>query len=126
MRSTAAALAIALIVAVAALVAGAAPASAHATLIGTAPAADGVIDAPPEAVELRFDEPVEVVEDAVQVFGPDGDRVDRGRVEAVDGGATLRAPVDEGPQGTYTVAWRVTNEPDRVWLSSLVTRQATV
>lgn len=120
MRSTAAALATALLVAVTALLAGAAPASAHATLIGTAPAADGVIDAPPEAVELRFDEPVEVVEDAVQVFGPDGERVDRGQVAAVDGGATLRAPVDEGPQGTYTVAWRVTSEDSHTLSGSFV------
>jgi copper transport protein len=119
-RSTAAALVTALLVAVTALVAGAAPASAHATLIGTAPAADGVIDAPPEAVELRFDEQVEVVEDAVQVFGPDGDRVDRGQVEAIDGGATLRAPVDQGPQGTYTVAWRVTSEDGHTLSGSFV------
>jgi copper transport protein len=119
-RSTAAALVTALLVAVTALVGWAAPASAHATLIGTAPAADGVIDAPPEAVELRFDEPVEVVEDAVQVFGPDGGRVDRGQVEAVDGGATLRAPVDQGPQGTYTVAWRVTSEDSHTLSGSFV------
>jgi len=59
-----------------ALLAGADPAVAHATLVGTVPAADEVIDAVPVLVELRFDEAVEVVDDAVRVFGPDGDRVD--------------------------------------------------
>src|SRR5918995_1609250 len=68
-----------------ALLAGADPAVAHATLVGTLPAADVMIDAVPELVELRFDEAVEVVDDAVRVFGPDGDRVDLADVE-VDGG----------------------------------------
>src|ERR687898_2030834 len=74
------------------LLAGADPAVAHATLVGTVPAADEVIDAVPELVELRFDEAVEVVDDAVRVFGPDGNRVDLADVEVDDGGAMLRAP----------------------------------
>ena len=65
---------------------------------------------PRRAVELRFDEPVETVEDAVRVFGPDGQRVDTGTVKTADGGATLRAAVEGDAEGTYTVAWRVTSE----------------
>ena len=107
------------------LAGGAAPAGAHATLIGTNPAADGVVDAVPEAVELRFDEPVELVDDAVQVFGPDGERVDRGTVDTQDGGATLVAPIDGGPQGTYTVAWRVTSEDSHTLSGSFVFHNGT-
>jgi copper transport protein len=102
------------------VVGGAAPAGAHATLVGTAPAADGVIDAAPSEVELRYDEAVETVDGAVRVFGPDGDRVDRATVEATDGGTTLRAPVDGDAEGTYTVAWRVTSEDGHTLSGSFV------
>lgn len=87
------------------LTATARPAMAHATLLSTSPTGDELVARGPAQVELRFDEPVEVVEGAVRVFGPEGERVDRGRVE-VDG-STVRASVDASPQGTYTVAWRV-------------------
>lgn len=105
----------------------AAPAAAHATLIGTVPAADGVIDAVPEVVELRFDEPVETVEGAVQVFGPGGERVDTASVEATDGGATLRAPVEAGTdaEGTYTVSWRVTSADSHTLSGSFVFHNGT-
>jgi copper transport protein len=102
------------------LLAGAGPASAHATLIGTVPGADEVIAAAPGEVELRFDEPVEVLDDAVRVFGPDGERVDRAQVESFEGGAVLRAPIDGGDQGTYTVAWRVTSEDSHALSGSFV------
>ena len=81
------------------------PAMAHATRLVTTPTADETLDRAPSDVELRFDEPVEVVDGAVEVFGPDGERVDEGRVD-VDG-ATLVTPIDGGARGTYTVAWRV-------------------
>lgn len=109
------------------LLGSAPPASAHATLIGTVPAADGMIDAVPEIVELRFDEPVETVEGAVQVFGPEGGRVDTGTVESTDGGATLRTPVEAGTdaEGTYTVSWRVTSEDSHTLSGSFVFHNGT-
>src|SRR3546814_20875572 len=78
---------------------------AHATLLSTVPTGDELLASVPDAVELRFDEPVEVLDGAVRVFGPDGERVDLARVE-VDGPA-LSAPIDAAQRGTYTVAWRV-------------------
>lgn len=120
------ALAAALVAGAALLVGGgASPAGAHATLVGTAPAADGMVEAVPDQVELRFDEPVETVENAVQVFGPDGDRVDLGTVETADGGATLRTPVESDAQGTYTVAWRVTSEDSHTLSGSFVFHNGT-
>ena len=87
------------------LMATARPAMAHATLLSTTPTADELLSRGPDDVELVFDEPVEVVDGAVRVFGPSGERVDRGQVEIDD--TTLRAPIDSDAQGTYTVAWRV-------------------
>lgn len=98
----------------------AAPAGAHATLVGTAPAADAVVEAPPDQVELRFDEPVEAVAGAVRVFGPDGDRVDDGAAELSDGDTTVRAAIDAVQRGTHTVAWRVTSEDSHTISGSFV------
>jgi copper transport protein len=106
-------------------VGAAAPAGAHATLVGTAPAADGVVEAVPTEVELRFDEPVGTVEGAIQVFGPDGNRVDLGTVDTDDGGATLRAPIEADATGTYTVAWRVTSEDSHTLSGSFVFHNGT-
>lgn len=100
------------------VVAGASPASAHATLVATAPAGDEVLSSAPPQVELRFDEPVDVVEGAVRVFGPDGSRADQGQVD-VDG-STLRVAVEDQGEGTYTVAWRVLSEDSHNLESSFV------
>lgn len=118
-------LAAALVAGAALLAGGATPAGAHATLIGTTPGADAMVDAVPDEVELQFDEPVETVENAVQVFGPGGDRVDLGTVELVDGGATVRAPVEADEPGTYTVAWRVTSEDSHTLSGSFVFHNGT-
>ena len=98
----------------------AARAEAHATLIGTTPADDEVIDAVPEQVELRFDEPVEVVEGGIEVIDPAGDRADRGEVEVTEDGAVLVVPIDGDREGTYTVAWRVVSEDSHNLTSSFV------
>ena len=97
-------LVLSMLLATALLLATSSPAMAHATLLSTTPTGDETLERAPDRVELEFDEPVEVVDGAVRVFGPDGERVDSGRVD-VDG-ATLSAPIDGGQRGTYTVAWR--------------------
>lgn len=96
------------------------PAGAHATLVGTDPPADAVVDAPPSVVELRFDEGVETLEDSVRIFGPDGQRVDGGAVETAGGGTILRSPIDGAARGTYTVAWRVTSTDSHTISGSFV------
>lgn len=86
-------------------------ASAHATLVATTPPGDEVINRVPAEVVITFDEAVEVVDGGVRVFGPSGERVDRGLVETEDGGRTVRAPIDDAEaRGTFTVSWRVLSE----------------
>jgi copper transport protein len=96
------------------------PTSAHASLIGTAPAADEVLAAAPGTVDLRFDEPVETAGGAVEVFGPGGGRVDAGRVTTSEGGAVVSTDVAGDDQGTYTVAWRVTSADSHTLSGSFV------
>lgn len=86
------------------------PARAHATLLETSPAGDAVVAAVPSAVELVYSEAVDVGSGGVEVFGPDGDRVDRGSVEMSEDELVVSVPIDDGGEGTYTVAWRVTSE----------------
>ena len=51
----------------------AAPASAHASLQSTSPAQDEVVQTPPKAVVLTFDETVSGGSKALRVFDPKGD-----------------------------------------------------
>lgn len=88
---------------------GGAPAGAHASLQETDPADDTIVEARPEQVSLRFDEPVSASTGGVQVIGPRGNRVERSLGEA-DGGLVLTVSIDDGGQGTYTVAYRVVSD----------------
>ena len=80
---------------------------AHAELLGTTPGAGSVVPGA-QRVVLRFDEPVTVAPDSIEVTDPDGRRVDQGRARAV--GATARVGVRADVGGTYTVAWHVVSD----------------
>jgi copper transport protein len=87
-----------------------APALAHATLVEASPARGGEVPEPPDWVELRFTEPVDAEFDPVVVRDAGGARVDArdGRVDPNDARVVL-ASLDELPEGSYTVEWRVTS-----------------
>lgn len=87
-----------------------APALAHATLVGTSPPRGGSVSEPPGRVELRFTEPVGAEFDPVVVRDASGARVDArdGRVDPNDARVVL-AGLEELPEGSYTVEWRVTS-----------------
>jgi copper transport protein len=118
--ATALALVLGLVAGGALVLGTASPAAAHATLIGSVPADDSDVDGVPATVQLQFDEPVDALDDAVLVYGPDGERVDLGTVELADGGATVLAPIEGDAEGTYTVAWRVSSEDSHTISGSLV------
>ncbi|MFJ5230116.1 FixH family protein [Kitasatospora sp. NPDC088391] len=91
---------------------GATAASAHATLEGTDPAQGSVVATAPAAVTLTFSEGVSLAADSVRVLDPQGNAVDDGRPEHVDGrSSTARVALRQGiANGTYTVAWRAVSE----------------
>jgi copper transport protein len=92
-----------------AVLVAASPASAHAQLQRTVPAATTVVDNAPREVRLTFSEIVEPAESLVLVRSPDG--------QAVSGTHTTRDPADARtlvttlpsglPVGTYSVSWRI-------------------
>ena len=49
-----------------------------------------------------------------QVVDPQGDRVDAGSTRSSCGGTVLTEPVDDGPEGTYTVSFRVLSDDGHV------------
>ncbi|GGX11842.1 transport integral membrane protein [Streptomyces malachitofuscus] len=90
-----------------ALLAGAAPASAHAALTGSDPERGAVVDTAPTQVSLTFSERIAVSDDAVRVLDPKGKRVDKGD-PANPSGTTYSVGLVGGlPDGTYTVAYQV-------------------
>ncbi len=99
---------------------GAAPAAAHASLVGSEPVADAVYDQAPSEVVLTFDDTVDADLGGIQVFGPDGDRVDRGTTEVDAAGLVVSAPLEASTPGTYTVAWSVVSPDSHVISGSFV------
>ena len=86
------------------LVGLATPASAHAHLISTDPAAGATLTVPPSQVRLTFDEPIAQAHLAVE--GPDGARWDDGAPVAADRTVTQQLrPL--GPAGAYAVNYRI-------------------
>ncbi|MGX4690935.1 copper resistance CopC/CopD family protein [Streptomyces sp. JNUCC 63] len=89
------------------LLAGAAPASAHAALTGSDPQQGVVVDKAPGQVSLTFSEQVALNDDSLRVLDPKGNRVDAGKPSAV-GGTTYAVQLRGGlPDGTYTVVYQV-------------------
>jgi methionine-rich copper-binding protein CopC len=90
------------------LVAGAAPASAHAVFVSSSPADGSTVRTPPSSVTVTFDDTVGAPAYVV-VTGADGVRVDTGRARILGSAVTqnLRHSV---PGGTYTVAYRVVSD----------------
>jgi copper transport protein len=82
---------------------------AHATLEGVEPQRGAVLDTQPNAVQFRFDEPVEGNFGAVRVFDRDGGRVDAGDAYHPAGrGERIAVHVKPRlPDGTYTATYRV-------------------
>ncbi len=98
-----------LIVALAAMLGGAVPASAHPTLLFTDPAADTAVPDSPTLVTLVFNEAVTVGARAVTVDDSDGRQVPLGATTTALGGRVVTAdPTGILQPGTYLVRWQVT------------------
>jgi len=91
---------------VAALLAMAAPASAHARLLSSTPAGGSTVAEVPPEIVLEFNERIEASFGGVQVFDSAGNRIDSGEPQI--GGSTVRVALGELPSpGDYTVVFRI-------------------
>ncbi|MFV2009761.1 MULTISPECIES: copper resistance protein CopC [unclassified Micromonospora] len=85
--------------------AGAGPATAHATLLANDPADGALLAEAPPSVTLTFDEPVQVRTEGVQVLDAAGSIVDA-TARSVDSTVVVDLPTGLA-DGTYVVSWRV-------------------
>nr|WP_237544946.1 copper resistance protein CopC [Streptomyces sp. SID4946] len=89
------------------LLAGAAPASAHAALTGSDPAQGVVVQQPPARVSLTFSEKVAMNGNSLRVLDPKGKPVQTGAPDNVRG-TTYSVRLKGGlGKGTYTVTYEV-------------------
>jgi len=98
-------LAIAGVLALVGLLLGAAPASAHASLVSTDPTEGQVLATAPDTATFTFDEPVRLQSGGVHVFDATGRELD---ADAKSTDLRLVVDLPSGlDDGTYVVAWRV-------------------
>jgi copper transport protein len=84
----------------------AAPASAHAALTASDPAAETVVPEAPNRITLTFSENVQLVPGKIQVLDPTSERADQGTPEV--SGNTVTVPLrPDGAKGTYLISYRV-------------------
>ncbi|WP_390899334.1 copper resistance CopC/CopD family protein [Streptomyces mirabilis] len=96
-----------LLAVIGAVLAGAAPASAHAALTGSDPQQGAVVSRAPAQVSLTFSEKVAMSDGSVRVLDPKGKRVDTGKATDL-GGTTYGVKLHSGlPDGTFTVTYQV-------------------
>jgi copper transport protein len=80
-------------------------AAAHASVTHLSPDARAELRDSPRAIELRFDQPVTVLPNAVRLYDAHG-RIVSLRPRSYDGGRGVLAPVRRLPTGAYTVRWQ--------------------
>jgi copper transport protein len=96
-------------------------AAAHATLVGTEPAEDEVVPDLPPVVTLTFDGPVVVDDAGVSVLDPGGRPVEQGDPGSGERGRVVSQSLRSGgPDGTYTVSYRVLSDDGHVISGSFV------
>ena len=102
--------------AAAALVALTLPASAlaHASLLDRAPNYGARLPSAPHSVVLRYDQPVDVFNDSIDVRSARGKAVTAGPAHAIEGGRTATVALRPLPKGAYTVRWHVTSSEGHV------------
>jgi copper transport protein len=99
------------VLALGAVLLGAAPASAHATLTSTEPVGGTAVASSPERVVLRFSESVQIPLGSIRVFGsPSGKQAETGSAGRVDGDSSaVGVKLPKLDKGSYVVTWRVTS-----------------
>ncbi|ODT75359.1 MAG: hypothetical protein ABS76_34280 [Pelagibacterium sp. SCN 64-44] len=83
----------------------ASPAVAHSNVVSAVPAEQTEVSAPP-AIEMTFNETVNLGFSTLNLIGPDGQDIPLGEATSIADGKGMAASVDaELSPGTYTVNW---------------------
>ncbi|MGF3056982.1 copper resistance protein CopC [Microbacterium sp. YY-01] len=87
------------------LITGVPPANAHAILLDTTPGDGEALEQAPETAELQFNEPVQLIEDAIRLFPSDGDPIAL-NAQTHDHAVVISLP-DRLADGTYALSYRI-------------------
>lgn len=87
------------------LVLAASPSHAHSELRAASPANGATLSAPPAAIDLQFNESVQVT--ALRLFREGGAEVAIGRPRALDSVRSYRQPLPALEPGAYRIEWRI-------------------
>jgi copper transport protein len=90
-----------------------ATASAHATLMKTAPEFGTRVEQSPKVVRLEFDQTIDALPNAIRVYGANG-KLLSGRTHTTTGSRVLVAPVSRLARGGYTVRWQAISADSHV------------
>lgn len=82
---------------------------AHASLESSIPASNSVLEEPPTAIVLDFDDAIEVGVASIELFDGSGEAVEIDNPRWGDDETELTADVPELADGLYAVIWRVTS-----------------
>lgn len=97
------------------LVASAAPAAAHASIVSSSPADGAHFDKPPDRLIVDLSEPVTVVEDSAAVITPAGDRIRLSGVRLENGNRRLvMVPADRLADNAYLATVRTVSADTHV------------
>ncbi|MET0236279.1 MAG: copper resistance CopC family protein [Kibdelosporangium sp.] len=91
----------------------AAPASAHVRLLGSNPEPGQALAAPPQSIQLTFDEALKNAP-VITVTDPNGTQWAMGRPTMDLKVVTVPADARQGPAGKYTVNYRVTGQDNHM------------
>ncbi|MGH2671613.1 MAG: copper resistance CopC/CopD family protein [Actinomycetota bacterium] len=89
------------------------PAAAHAALVESEPSNGAVLGEAPQEIRLSFTEPPDLSLTIVEIVDSGGASVPTGPVEKVPGSdREVRIPIQNVPDGVYTVTWRTVSTAD--------------
>lgn len=89
------------------------PAAAHAALVESEPANGAVLDEAPHEIRLSFTEPPDLSLTIVEIVDSAGASAPTGPVERIPGSdREVLIPVENLPDGVYTVTWRTISTAD--------------
>jgi copper transport protein len=91
-----------------------ASALAHANLLDRVPNYGARVPSTPRSVVLRYDQPVDIFKDSIEVRSATGKVVTAGPAHAIEGGRTATVGLIRLPKGAYTVRWHVTSSEGHV------------
>jgi copper transport protein len=88
-------------------------ADAHATPVAYEPENSAIVEKTPGIIKIHYSERVDLNASSIEVFGPDGTRIDNKDASVPpDNPRLFQVNIPDRGEGTYTVSWKVLSADD--------------